>query len=132
MRSVEVREELLGIEPSLLVEHLVNGGQFRNSAVLDRCRSVTRVVRHAASYPLGWQPYPYEARPGSDAPQTSTAGPNREDEAMSRNALWWIAAALIVVGIIVMITSSVVLGIILIILGLGVGPGGWTFLKNRR
>lgn len=51
---------------------------------------------------------------------------------MSNNLLWLIAVVLVIVGIIVLITGSVILGIILIIVGLGVGPGGWTFLNRGR
>lgn len=52
---------------------------------------------------------------------------------MSRNGiLWLVAAVLVVVGIVQLFQGQVLLGIILIVLGAGVGPGGWTFLNRRN
>ncbi len=46
--------------------------------------------------------------------------------------LLWIAAVILVVaGIITLIHGSIILGIILIIVGCAVGPGGWSIFKGR-
>lgn len=50
---------------------------------------------------------------------------------MNAQLLWIIAAVLVVIGIITMISGSVIFGIILIILGLLVGPGGVSIFNNR-
>lgn len=50
---------------------------------------------------------------------------------MNAQLLWIIAAVLVVIGIITMISGSVVFGIILIILGLLVGPGGVSIFNKR-
>ncbi len=45
--------------------------------------------------------------------------------------LWLIAVALVIYGIITLINGSVLLGIVLIIVGLAVGPGGWSIFNRR-
>ncbi len=45
--------------------------------------------------------------------------------------LWIIAVALVVYGIISLINGSILLGIILIVVGLAVGPGGWSIFNKR-
>ncbi|WP_162891190.1 GPGG-motif small membrane protein [Aeromicrobium sp. A1-2] len=45
--------------------------------------------------------------------------------------LWIIAVALVIYGIITLFSGSVLLGIILIVVGLAVGPGGWTIFSRR-
>ena len=45
--------------------------------------------------------------------------------------LWIIAVALVIFGIITLINGSVLLGIVLIIVGLAVGPGGWSIFNGR-
>lgn len=50
---------------------------------------------------------------------------------MNAQLLWIIAAVLVVIGIITMISGSVIFGIILIILGLLVGPGGVSIFNKR-
>ena len=45
--------------------------------------------------------------------------------------LWIIAVALVVYGIISLINGSILLGIILIVVGLAVGPGGWSIFNRR-
>ncbi|CAN5840774.1 hypothetical protein BH24ACT5_BH24ACT5_23540 [soil metagenome] len=49
---------------------------------------------------------------------------------MNANLLWIIAAVLVVIGIITLF-SSVLWGIILIVLGLLVGPGGVSIFNRR-
>ena len=46
--------------------------------------------------------------------------------------LWLIAVALVIYGIVTLINGSVILGIILIIVGLAVGPGGWSIFNRRN
>ncbi|MGH9270626.1 MAG: GPGG-motif small membrane protein [Ilumatobacteraceae bacterium] len=50
---------------------------------------------------------------------------------MNATLLWLIAAVLVVVGVIFLFTDRVILGIILIILGLLVGPGGVSIFNSR-
>lgn len=45
--------------------------------------------------------------------------------------LWVAAVVLVVVGIIVLFTSSIILGIVLIVLGFLVGPGGYSIFRSR-
>lgn len=45
--------------------------------------------------------------------------------------LWIIAVALVVYGVISLINGSILLGIILIVVGLAVGPGGWSIFNKR-
>ena len=51
---------------------------------------------------------------------------------MNATVLWILAAILVVAGIITMLSGSVLLGIVLIVLGLLVGPGGYSIFNNRR
>ena len=50
---------------------------------------------------------------------------------MNATVLWIIAAAIAVVGIIVLISGSVLWGIILLVLAAAVGPGGYSFFQRR-
>lgn len=50
---------------------------------------------------------------------------------MMRSVLWILAVILVVVGLIQLIQGQIVLGVILIIVGLGVGPGGFSFFRTR-
>jgi hypothetical protein len=43
--------------------------------------------------------------------------------------LWLIAVALVVWGIITLVRGGVLMGIVLIVLGLIIGPGGYTIFK---
>jgi hypothetical protein len=45
--------------------------------------------------------------------------------------LWIIAVALVIYGVITLINGSILLGIILIVVGLAVGPGGWSIFNRR-
>jgi len=46
--------------------------------------------------------------------------------------LWIIAAILVVWGIITILSGSLLWGILLIVLGCAVGPGGWSIFGRRR
>jgi hypothetical protein len=44
--------------------------------------------------------------------------------------LWIIAVILVIAGIVTLIKGSIILGIILIVVGLAVGPGGWSIFNR--
>jgi len=50
---------------------------------------------------------------------------------MSSTVLWVIAAILVIVGIVQLFQGQIILGIILIVVGCAVGPGGWSIIKKR-
>jgi hypothetical protein len=50
---------------------------------------------------------------------------------MSATVLWIIAAVLVVVGIVQLLQGQLILGIVLIILGCLVGPGGYSVFSRR-
>ena len=50
---------------------------------------------------------------------------------MSATVLWIIAAILVIVGIFQLITGDVLIGIVLIVLGCLVGPGGYSIFRRR-
>lgn len=46
--------------------------------------------------------------------------------------MWILSAILVIVGIVQLFQGQILWGIVVIIVGLGVGPGGFTFFKSRR
>ena len=50
---------------------------------------------------------------------------------MSATILWIIAAILVIVGIVQLIQGQIILGIVLIVLGCLVGPGGYSNFHRR-
>jgi hypothetical protein len=44
--------------------------------------------------------------------------------------LWIIAVILVIAGIVTLIKGSIILGIVLIVVGLAVGPGGWSVFNR--
>jgi drug/metabolite transporter (DMT)-like permease len=46
--------------------------------------------------------------------------------------LWIIAAILVIAGIVVLLQGSIIFGILLIIAGCLVGPGGYSIFNSRR
>jgi len=50
---------------------------------------------------------------------------------MNASLLWIIAAILVIAGIVVLIQGSVLLGILLVVVGLLVGPGGVSIFNRR-
>jgi len=46
--------------------------------------------------------------------------------------LWLIAVVLVIVGIVQLFQGQIIFGIILIIVGLAVGPGGFSIFRSRR
>ncbi|MEO6126106.1 MAG: GPGG-motif small membrane protein [Ilumatobacteraceae bacterium] len=51
---------------------------------------------------------------------------------MNSTILWIIAAILVIVGIVQLFQGQIIFGVILIILGCLVGPGGVSLFKSRR
>lgn len=45
--------------------------------------------------------------------------------------LWILAVILVIAGIWQLITGAIILGIVLIVVGLAVGPGGWSVLSRK-
>lgn len=45
--------------------------------------------------------------------------------------LWILAVILVIWGIITLFHGGVILGIVLIVVGFAVGPGGWTVFNRR-
>jgi hypothetical protein len=45
--------------------------------------------------------------------------------------LWLAAVVLVIAGIAVLFKGSIILGIVLIVVGFAVGPGGWSVLKRH-
>ena len=50
---------------------------------------------------------------------------------MSATVLWIVAAILVVVGIVQLIQGQIILGIVLIVAGCVVGPGGYSIFRSR-
>ncbi len=51
---------------------------------------------------------------------------------MNATVLWVIAAILVIVGIVQLIQGQILFGIVLIVLGCLVGPGGVSLFRTRR
>jgi len=45
--------------------------------------------------------------------------------------LWLIAVVLVIAGIVQLLSGSIIFGIVLIVIGLVVGPGGYSIFRNR-
>jgi hypothetical protein len=45
--------------------------------------------------------------------------------------LWLLAVILVIAGIVTLLKGGIILGIILIVVGLAVGPGGWSVFSRR-
>jgi hypothetical protein len=45
--------------------------------------------------------------------------------------LWLVAAILVIVGIVQLLQGQIILGILLIVAGCAVGPGGWSIFRSR-
>ena len=46
--------------------------------------------------------------------------------------LWLIAAILVIVGVVQLFQGQLVFGIVLIVVGCAIGPGGWSIFNRRR
>ena len=49
---------------------------------------------------------------------------------MSATVLWIVAAILVIVGIVQLIQGQIILGIVLIVVGCVVGPGGYSIFRS--
>lgn len=45
--------------------------------------------------------------------------------------LWLLAVVLVIVGIVQLLQAQIILGIVLIAIGLAVGPGGYSIFRSR-
>ncbi len=63
----------------------------------------------------------------------SGAGHNPSRKGVTNMAfiLWIVAVALVIWGIITLVRGGVLMGIVLIVLGLIIGPGGYSIFSNR-
>ncbi|HSH61397.1 MAG TPA: GPGG-motif small membrane protein [Acidimicrobiales bacterium] len=50
---------------------------------------------------------------------------------MNATLLWIIAAVLVIVGIVQLLQGQIIFGIVLIVLGCLVGPGGYSIFNRR-
>ncbi len=50
---------------------------------------------------------------------------------MNATLLWIIAAVLVIIGIVQLLQGQIVFGIVLIVLGCLVGPGGYSIFNRR-
>ena len=50
---------------------------------------------------------------------------------MSPNLLWIIAVIVAIIGIIVLISGSIIWGIVLLIVAALIGPGGYSIFRSR-
>lgn len=51
---------------------------------------------------------------------------------MNSTVLWIIAAILVIVGIVQLFQGQIIFGVVLIVLGCLVGPGGYSLFRSRR
>jgi hypothetical protein len=56
---------------------------------------------------------------------------NHQGVQMSANAAWVIAVIVAIIGVIVLVSGSVIGGIILLVLAALIGPGGYTIFNRR-
>ncbi|MET0908106.1 MAG: GPGG-motif small membrane protein [Ilumatobacteraceae bacterium] len=45
--------------------------------------------------------------------------------------LWLVAAILVIVGIVQLFQGQIIFGVLLIVAGCAVGPGGWSIFRSR-
>jgi hypothetical protein len=61
------------------------------------------------------------------------AGPSHErTDSMNSTVLFVIAAILVIVGLVMLFQGSIILGVVLILAGLLVGPGGYSVFRSRQ
>ncbi len=46
--------------------------------------------------------------------------------------LWLVAAILVIVGIVQLLQGQIIFGVLLIVAGCAVGPGGWSIFNRRN
>lgn len=62
---------------------------------------------------------------------TEAAGGRRKGNLVSGFVLWVIAAILVIIGIVQLLQGQIILGIVLIVAGCLVGPGGYSIFGRR-
>jgi len=45
--------------------------------------------------------------------------------------MWLVAVVLVIAGLVQLIQGQILLGIVLMVLGFAIGPGGWSLFRNR-
>lgn len=55
-----------------------------------------------------------------------------QKQIMNATVLWVIAAILVIVGIVQLFQGQIIFGVVLIVLGCLVGPGGYSLFRTRR
>lgn len=58
-------------------------------------------------------------------------GAEQRSVPVSATLLWILAAVLVIVGIVQLIQGQIILGIVLIVAGCLVGPGGYSLFRSR-
>ena len=46
--------------------------------------------------------------------------------------LWIIAVIFVIVGIVQLLQGQLIFGVVLIVIGCAIGPGGWSIFNRRR
>ena len=64
-------------------------------------------------------------------PNGVTKSTNEGEVLVSATLLWILAVVLVIVGIVQLIQGQIILGIVLIIAGCLVGPGGYSLFRSR-
>jgi hypothetical protein len=74
----------------------------------------------------------WRGEPGSFSGEEPLLGALREGYCCTMGFLLWLAAVVLVIaGIVILFKGSIILGIVLIVVGFAVGPGGWSVIKRR-
>lgn len=68
---------------------------------------------------------------GSPIRSVAVATVRRGGVVMSPNVLWIIAVIVAIIGIIVLISGSIIWGIVLLVLAALIGPGGYSIFRGR-
>jgi len=68
---------------------------------------------------------------GNEWSTATTKGPCKKENTMASVILWVIAAILVIVGIVQLFQGQIILGIVLIVAGCLVGPGGYSLFHSR-
>lgn len=46
--------------------------------------------------------------------------------------MWLLAVVLVIAGVVQLLQGQIILGIVLVVIGMGVGPGGFSFFKSKN
>jgi hypothetical protein len=83
-----------------------------------------------APWPIGIVLHKRAAPQSTSSEWDSTRGTAGSQSVMDF-ILWIVAVVLVIVGIVVLLTSSIIAGILLIVLGFLIGPGGYSIFRGR-